>query len=416
MNNALGALLNLDPSTMTESQKQAYSNLMGTLVSGVTSAVGGDAAAAQLATKVEEDNNYLDPAQRIFGFDAVNNQLARLQGHALTREQYEKRLMELAPTSDQMNQKMIADCLGGKASCGTQKAQAQEYMGWIKSMEAKGFITPGKFGNGTAEALKQVETVNRPPKYNVPQPASQNLGIGVLLPAHMQGVANNSQTSQALGYQNSMNNIGYTGAIVAGSPYIAGPTGYGIITASGGIGTSQVVGAVLGAVSNAGAQYANNNTDNNKDGIVDWKDIDKTDVFVGATTGLVGVNYRWLGNIVTNEVGYVASNALNGDLGKVSLAGATATAGGTSLGYGAGKVFGATQWRPVTTATGTTTWQLPSTTDRYLPIGLSWATTTSAVPSQVGTFVAPHVQEFSTPVIQQYVTEPLSQKYREVKP
>ena len=60
MNNALGALLNLDPSTMTESQKQAYSNLMGTLVSGVTSAVGGDAAVAQLATKIEEDNNWLN--------------------------------------------------------------------------------------------------------------------------------------------------------------------------------------------------------------------------------------------------------------------------------------------------------------------------------------------------------------------
>ena len=59
MNNAMGALLNLDPSTMTEEQKQAYSNLMGTLVSGVTSAVGGDTAAAQLATKVEIENNDL---------------------------------------------------------------------------------------------------------------------------------------------------------------------------------------------------------------------------------------------------------------------------------------------------------------------------------------------------------------------
>ena len=57
INNTMGALLNLDPSTMTEEQKQAYSNLMGTLVSGVTSAVGGDTAAAQLASKVEVDNN-----------------------------------------------------------------------------------------------------------------------------------------------------------------------------------------------------------------------------------------------------------------------------------------------------------------------------------------------------------------------
>ena len=57
MNNAMGALLNLDPSTMTEEQKQAYSNLMGTLVSGVTSAVGGDAVAAELAAKIEVDDN-----------------------------------------------------------------------------------------------------------------------------------------------------------------------------------------------------------------------------------------------------------------------------------------------------------------------------------------------------------------------
>ena len=61
----MGALLNLDPSTMTEEQKQAYSNLMGTLVSGVTSAVGGDATAAQLATKIEEDNNYLKYRNRV---------------------------------------------------------------------------------------------------------------------------------------------------------------------------------------------------------------------------------------------------------------------------------------------------------------------------------------------------------------
>ena len=57
MNNAMGALLNLDPATMTEEQKQAYSNLMGTLVSGVTSAVGGDAVAAGLAAKIEVDDN-----------------------------------------------------------------------------------------------------------------------------------------------------------------------------------------------------------------------------------------------------------------------------------------------------------------------------------------------------------------------
>ena len=57
MNNAMTALLNLNPNDMTDTQKQAYSNLMGTLVAGVSTAVGGDAAAAQLASKVEVENN-----------------------------------------------------------------------------------------------------------------------------------------------------------------------------------------------------------------------------------------------------------------------------------------------------------------------------------------------------------------------
>lgn len=172
----------------------------------------------------------------------------------------------------------------------------------------------------------------------------------------------------------------------------------------------------MGAASNAGAQYAYNETDKNKDGVVNWKDIDRTDVGVAAATGYIGVNYGALGNIVTNEAGYVASNILNGDLGNVSSSGAIATAVGTSLGYGVGKAFGATQWRPVTTATGGVTWQLPRATDRYLPMGLSWTTTTSTIPSHLGTLAAPHVQEFSTPIIQQYVTDPMSQKFKEVKP
>ena len=57
MNNAMTALLNLNPNDMTDTQKQAYSNLIGTLVAGVSTAVGGDAAAAQLASRVEVENN-----------------------------------------------------------------------------------------------------------------------------------------------------------------------------------------------------------------------------------------------------------------------------------------------------------------------------------------------------------------------
>ena len=65
MNNAMTALLNLNPNEMTDTQKQAYSNLMGTLVAGVSTAVGGDAAAASLASKVEVDNNATDSTNPI---------------------------------------------------------------------------------------------------------------------------------------------------------------------------------------------------------------------------------------------------------------------------------------------------------------------------------------------------------------
>ena len=55
----LNNLVGLNPNDMTAEQKQAYSNLMGTLVAGVASGVGGDAAAAQLASKIEVENNLL---------------------------------------------------------------------------------------------------------------------------------------------------------------------------------------------------------------------------------------------------------------------------------------------------------------------------------------------------------------------
>ena len=60
MNNAMTALLNLNPNDMTDTQKQAYSNLIGTLVAGVSTAVGGDAAAAALASKTEVEDNWLN--------------------------------------------------------------------------------------------------------------------------------------------------------------------------------------------------------------------------------------------------------------------------------------------------------------------------------------------------------------------
>ena len=124
-----------------------------------------------------------------------------------------------------MNKKMIADCLGGKASCAKEKADAQDYISWIKAMEAQGKLTPGKFGNGTLEALAQVATVTYNSSVTHQTATPTDVGVlGALMPAHLQGVAANSQVSQALGYQNNMNDIGYTGAIVAGyAPYVITP-------------------------------------------------------------------------------------------------------------------------------------------------------------------------------------------------
>ena len=61
---ALNNLIGADTTKMNAEQKQAYSNLMGTLIAGVTAGVGGDAAAATLASKIEVENNLLSLAQK----------------------------------------------------------------------------------------------------------------------------------------------------------------------------------------------------------------------------------------------------------------------------------------------------------------------------------------------------------------
>ena len=70
---ALNNLIGTDTTHMTAAQKQAYSNLIGTIVGGVTSAVGGDAGAAQLASKVEVDNNYLTASEWSHYWTEMNN-------------------------------------------------------------------------------------------------------------------------------------------------------------------------------------------------------------------------------------------------------------------------------------------------------------------------------------------------------
>ncbi|WP_268244699.1 toxin glutamine deamidase domain-containing protein, partial [Formosimonas limnophila] len=56
---ALNNLIAADTKNMTAEQRQAYSNLIASLVGGVTAAAGGDAAAAVLASKIEVDDNLL---------------------------------------------------------------------------------------------------------------------------------------------------------------------------------------------------------------------------------------------------------------------------------------------------------------------------------------------------------------------
>ncbi len=337
MNNAMTALLNLNPNDMTDTQKQAYSNLIGTLVAGVSTAVGGDAAAAQLASKVEVDDNYLNPTQRTWSFDVVNNQLAQMQGHNLTKEQYEAQLLKLTPTSEQMNQKMIADCLGGKASCDKEKSDAQGYINWIKAMEAQGKLTPGKFGNGTLEALAQVATVtyNSPVAHQTATPTDVGV-LGALMPAHLQGVAANSQVSQALGYQNSMNDIGYTGAIVAGyAPYVV--TGGLVIgtnpATSGSLGWSALTGGA-GSV----ALYAGLNKENSTPAGV------ATSFVTGAFTGGFGYQMSVWGSLPQTII-------------PTTVGGAVIKANSATIGATAGQV------RDTTTDLGNSWWTRPIIND-----------------------------------------------------
>ena len=127
MNNAMTALLNLNPNDMTDTQKQAYSNLMGTLVAGVSTAVGGDAAAAQLASKVEVENNYLTRAD-VKRYADTMNACKLTQGK--DREDCITSAFTLAQNAHLRNEAALErDCTGSSANvekCNQHKQAAAE--------------------------------------------------------------------------------------------------------------------------------------------------------------------------------------------------------------------------------------------------------------------------------------------------
>ena len=124
---ALNSLLNLGTKEMTEQDKQQYSNLIGSLVGGVTAAVGGDAAAAQLASKVEVDNNYLSQAD-VTRYAETMNACKTQQGE--DRDNCIKGAFALAWSAHLRNEKKLnAACTGPGASvsaCDEQNRLAKD--------------------------------------------------------------------------------------------------------------------------------------------------------------------------------------------------------------------------------------------------------------------------------------------------
>jgi hypothetical protein len=177
---------------------------------------------------------------------------------------------------------------------------------------------------------------------------------------------------------------------------------------------ASLTGAGLGVGSNGWAQYHYNTEDKNGDGSVDYRDIDKTDLLVAGATGALGPSYKLLGNVVINEGGYVVSKTLNGE--DVTLAGAGATALGTTAGYGFGKYVpqfftpyvtqtlrpGLTQINPNVSIL----FQMQPQKTIFNETLPNW---TRPLPSYAGTTGAPNLQEFTTPVAEKLINELSSQ-------
>ena len=114
---------------MTTEQKQAYSNLMGTLVAGVTAGVGGDAAAATLAGKIEVENNYLGRLTANGYNQMIDKQCGVLPTHAQSGCVQGIKDKAIA-TSDRLNKEMIAACTSDPTSsvCSNARESARWFI------------------------------------------------------------------------------------------------------------------------------------------------------------------------------------------------------------------------------------------------------------------------------------------------
>lgn len=381
VNNALGALLNLDPSTMTEAQKQAYSNLMGTLVSGVTSAVGGDTAAAQLATKVEEDNNQLaygPAAQRL-------TLLPKLIKGTISPQ--ELILLEALNKQDILMRQKIEDaCGGGKAGTGICKD-------FINNVARPYYNTFPKSGlskdlqvekNAWGDVIRKYDVAIKPTqiKPKVQDPYAGGNPVKILSYLNQHPELNTQHIGDPFGHQALQAAPGVV--LGLGAVALAGPAGGAAATTTQ---AGKVTGAIIGAVANATSQYANPESKGN---------IKPIEVVVSGVTGYLAPSYGFQGNIGLSITGYNAGKLVQGEIPTYS--GMTASGLGSGLGYGLGKAGASIQWSPVKTPISTS-WQLPSYTDR-LPAWVLPVTTTSNVPAQMSEHLSPFAEEYITNAIE----------------
>ena len=152
---ALNNLIGTDTTHMTAAQKQAYSNLIGTIVGGVTSAVGGDAGAAQLASKVEVENNFLYPTE------LKNMRAERRQCSAGTDKATEASCLSKVETkytriSTGHNFDMSAECIGNPSGpkCTEMKSAAASYVN-------DSYIRQINWGASSVTALKRVNSMGK---------------------------------------------------------------------------------------------------------------------------------------------------------------------------------------------------------------------------------------------------------------
>ncbi|WP_189493969.1 VENN motif pre-toxin domain-containing protein, partial [Formosimonas limnophila] len=148
---ALNNLIAVNTKNMTAEQKQSYSNLIASLVGGVTAAAGGDAAAAALASKIEVDNNFLYPAEikamikKMDNCNSIPVASSQSQCHKDVEAEYSR-------LSTKHNNEMIAACQSDPngSACTTQRGYAKSY---IKDPE----IIKLQYGFTTALALGETD-------------------------------------------------------------------------------------------------------------------------------------------------------------------------------------------------------------------------------------------------------------------